>query len=173
MSDIQEDFDSKFVTSVGLITSNGKKWGPNVMAAEWTMQISYDPPLIAVFIHPGDVTHENILESKEFGVNMVTDDQAPLSHLAGTVSKRYYDKLSDEHFKDKTYPAKKINVLMIKGCTINAECKLIFYKDLGDHTMFVGEVVAASYDDSKKPILYHFHRYFKVGEHIEKPKRKS
>ena len=39
-----------FMTGVSLITSNGSQ-GQNVMAAEWTMQVSYEPMLIAVFIH--------------------------------------------------------------------------------------------------------------------------
>ena len=39
----------QFVTNVGLITSVGPL-GPNIMAAEWTHQISYSPSLIAANI---------------------------------------------------------------------------------------------------------------------------
>ncbi len=38
-------------TEVALITTNSSKYGPNAMAFEWTMQIAYDPILIAIFIH--------------------------------------------------------------------------------------------------------------------------
>ena len=40
---------NKFITNVGLITSTGPH-GHNIMAAEWTFQISYDPGYISVFI---------------------------------------------------------------------------------------------------------------------------
>lgn len=50
---------TKFITNVGLITSNGH-FGTDVMACEWTHHISYRPGLIAVCIHPDKATHENI-----------------------------------------------------------------------------------------------------------------
>src|SRR5260370_22967389 len=56
---------------------------------------------------------------------------------------------------------------MIAGCLINAECKLVTMKKLGDHTMVVGKTVAISYDETKKPLIYHCGRYFRIGSIIE------
>jgi flavin reductase (DIM6/NTAB) family NADH-FMN oxidoreductase RutF len=56
---IAKDAQKYFVTGVSMITSTGPL-RDNVMAAEWTMQISYDPLLIAVFIHPDAATFKNI-----------------------------------------------------------------------------------------------------------------
>ena len=39
----------RFITNVGLITSNGPL-GHNIMACEWTHQVSYSPGLITVCI---------------------------------------------------------------------------------------------------------------------------
>ena len=39
-----------FATEAVLITTNDSTFGPTVMAVEWTMQIAYDPMLIAIFI---------------------------------------------------------------------------------------------------------------------------
>jgi flavin reductase (DIM6/NTAB) family NADH-FMN oxidoreductase RutF len=39
------------------------------MALEWTMQIAYDPMLIAIFIHDSP-TYWNIQETNVFAVNM-------------------------------------------------------------------------------------------------------
>ena len=146
--DVREGFEDRFSAGIGMITSNGK-WGENVMSAEWTMQVSYNPPLIAISIGRRYATYENIMETKKFGVNMVADDQGSISHLAGSVSKRRYDKLSDSLFKGRLYRAKKINTPMIEGSTINAECKMIFQKDFGDHSLIIGEVAVASFDASK------------------------
>jgi flavin reductase (DIM6/NTAB) family NADH-FMN oxidoreductase RutF len=57
---------------VGLITSDGR-YGPNVMAAEWTHHISYSPSLIAVNIRGRDTIAENIKNSKEFGAKLVNN----------------------------------------------------------------------------------------------------
>ena len=68
------DYAKKFVTNVGLITTTGPK-GDNIMAAEWTHQVSYSPGLIAVCIKPDETNNANISKSKEFGVNLCADDQ--------------------------------------------------------------------------------------------------
>jgi flavin reductase (DIM6/NTAB) family NADH-FMN oxidoreductase RutF len=57
-----------------MITSRGSN-GPNIMTAEWVMQISYQPVLIGVFIHEGSQTLKNIEKSKEFGINVASQEQ--------------------------------------------------------------------------------------------------
>ncbi len=141
-----------FTTSVALITTHGSK-GPNVMAAEWTFNVSYDPFLIEVLVDPGNVTHEAIVETKEFGVNLASDEQAAAMAFAGHYSKRETDKLSSELFE--TYPATKIRAPLMRGCLLNAECRLVKQVTMGDHTAFVGEVVAFSIDPSRKPVILH------------------
>jgi len=64
-----ENVPSFFATEVALITTNSSKYGPNAMAFEWTMQIAYDPILIAIFIHESP-TYWNIQETNGFAVNM-------------------------------------------------------------------------------------------------------
>jgi flavin reductase (DIM6/NTAB) family NADH-FMN oxidoreductase RutF len=72
----------QFLTNVGLITTDGPH-GPNVMAAEWTHHISYNPSLIAINVRGNDATAENINHSKEFGVNLAADGQNILCSLGG------------------------------------------------------------------------------------------
>ncbi|MGB9827923.1 MAG: flavin reductase family protein [Thermosphaera sp.] len=40
-----------------------------------------------------------------------------------------------------------VNVPLIKGASANLECKVIGMHDYGDHTLFIGEVVAYKYDE--------------------------
>ena len=62
------DESKQFITNVGLITSNGKH-GQNIMACEWTHHVSYSPGMIAICLGEGKATGENIVETKEFGVD--------------------------------------------------------------------------------------------------------
>ena len=162
---IAEKAQRYFTTGISLITSFGPH-GQNVMAAEWTMQISYQPMLIAVFIHEDSATFENIKKTKEFGINVSSEGQTMAVNIAGGYSRREIDKLK---VKDsfEFLPSQKIKSPMIAGCLINAECKLLTMKKLGDHTMVVGKVVAISYDEAKKPLIYHSGRYFRIGSIIE------
>lgn len=151
MPEIVDKVHRYFATTVALITTKGSK-GRNVMAAEWTMQISYDPMLIAVFVHDSQ-TYRNIQETHDFGVNIASDEQAELVNIAGAYSGTEIDKLAIPGMF-KTYDAKHIDVPMIKGCVLNAECKLTMIEKIGDHIMIVGEVLSATFNEKKSPLIY-------------------
>ena len=154
-----------FLTGVSMITSVGSN-GKNVMAAEWTMQISHKPMLIAVFIHEGSNTLENIMETKEFGVNISSEEQTTAVSISGGHSRKEIDKLSiSDSFR--LIKSKKIKSPLIAECIINAECKLLITKRIGDHIMIVGKAVSIRYDKTKKPLVYHQGRYFRIGPPIQ------
>jgi flavin reductase (DIM6/NTAB) family NADH-FMN oxidoreductase RutF len=67
------------------------------------------------------------------------------------------------------YKAKKIQAIMIKGASVNIECKLIKEIVLGDHTTFIGEVVEASNNPEKAPLAYHAGKYFVMNTTVSKP----
>jgi flavin reductase (DIM6/NTAB) family NADH-FMN oxidoreductase RutF len=160
----------QFVTNVGLITSNGPL-GINVMAAEWNHHVSYSPSLIAVNVRQDDATAENIKESKEFGVNLAAEDQNIICSITGQYSGKRVDKIALlKKMGIVFYESKKIKVPMITGAAMNAECKLIKQEEqLGDHIMFVGEVVEISADERIKPLIYQNGKYWKLGDAIAKP----
>ncbi len=159
-----------FSTGISMITSRGPQ-GPNIMAAEWVIQISYSPVLIAVFIHNGSYTIKNIEKTKEFGVNVASQGQTTEVSVAGGYSGSEIDKLKIKNVFKISQPH-KIKTPMIADCTINAECKLVRKEKLGDHVMLVGKVVHIEYDDTKSPLLYHKGRYFGLHSTIE-PDRKE
>jgi flavin reductase (DIM6/NTAB) family NADH-FMN oxidoreductase RutF len=161
MPEIMDNVHRYFATTVGLITTKGSKQGQNVMAAEWTMHISYEPMLIAVFVHESP-TYWNIEETRVFGVNIASDDQAELVNIAGGYSGTEIDKLAIPH-TFKTYRAKHIDVPMIKGCALNAECKVIAIQKMGDHIMVVGEAISAKSDEKKFPLIYTRGNYRKLS----------
>lgn len=163
VSDLRRAY-RQFPTGVALITTHGRG-GPNIMAAEWTFNVSYNPFLIVVHIGPRKATYEAIQETKEFGVNLVAEEQVAAMGFAGHFSKHEVDKLSSELFE--TYPAQEIKAPLIRGCLLNAECRLIQQVPMGDHTALVGEVVAFSVDDSKRPIIL-FQGARRVGLQIER-----
>ncbi|MGI0082912.1 MAG: flavin reductase family protein [Nitrosopumilaceae archaeon] len=159
----------QFVTNVGLITTDGS-FGPDVMACEWTHHVSYSPGLIAVCIRPNDATHANIRDTKQFGVSLCAADQSVMSSVAGGNSGKAVDKIKAlQELGFKFYKAQKIKPPMVDEAALNVECKLFQEISLGDHTMFVGEVVEASTNSDKEPLAYSKGKYWKIGQNIEKP----
>ena len=161
----------QFITNVGLVTSNGP-YGNNIMACEWTHQVSYKPGLIAVCIGLNKATLENIQKTMEFGVSICSTDQNVIASVAGGNSGKNIDKISSlKELGFKFYKAKKINVFMVEGAVLNLECKLFKEIELGDHIMMVGEVLEASLNKNKEPLAYHKVKYWKLGENIPRPQQ--
>ncbi len=159
----------KFVTNVGLVTTDGPH-GPNVMAAEWTHHVSYSPGLIMICIHHADTTAKNIEKTKEFGVNIAAQDQTWVASIAGGSHGEEVDKVAV--LKDlgvQFFRAKKIKPLMVKGAVLNVECKLVKTIEVGDHVAFIGEAVEVYSTGETEPVAYHGGKYYKLGEHIQKP----
>ena len=159
----------KFVTNVGLITSRGPH-GDNIMSAEWTHQVSYQPGLILISLKTTEATYENIIKSKEFGVNLSGHDQNILASVAGGSSGKNVDKIAAlKELGFKFSRARKINALMVEGAALNVECKLVNQIEVGDHVAFVGEAVEVYPVGAKEPLVYHGQKFWKFGENIPRP----
>jgi flavin reductase (DIM6/NTAB) family NADH-FMN oxidoreductase RutF len=160
--EIPDSVHRYFATTVGLITTTGK-WGPNVMAAEWTIHVSYEPMLVAIFIHDSP-TLWNIKDTGAFGVNIASDDQAALVNIAGGYSGTEIEKLAIPG-TFATY-AGSLGVPMIRGCALACECKVVSVQDVGDHVMVLGEAVSASFDEKKFPLIYTRGNYRRLGANL-------
>lgn len=157
----------KFVTNVGLITSDGPH-GPNIMAAEWTHHVSYSPGLIAVCFGPNRTTLENIRATKKFGVSLTATDQTVASSVAGGTKGFQHNKIAALKELGFRFYTGKTGLLMVEDAALNAECKVIKEIQLGDHMMVVGEVVEMK-ASNKEPIAYHQGRYWILNTNVKKP----
>ena len=162
------DYHQKFITNVGLITSDGPN-GPNIMAAEWTYLVSYTPARIAVAIGPHKATGENILTTKKFGVSIASEKQNWVSSIAGGSSGHQINKIDAlKELGVKFTKGKKLDQLLVEGSSLMAEVNVTEIIPKGSHTLFIGDVVDA-HTTSEKPLAYHQNKYWKMDTQIEKP----
>ena len=156
---------SEFAESVAVVTVK-KDDKINAMTAAWAIPVSHRPALVVVHIAPQRYTHDIIMETKEFGLSILADDQMVVSQHAGTVSGRKIDKFADGTLKPKS--SKVIAAPVLEGCAATMECKLEKAISMGDHTIFVGRVVAMERDHDKKPLVLHRGTYYRIGESVGK-----
>jgi len=97
----------------------------NVMTAGWTTPVSSNPPILMVSIAPQRFTHDLILESREFGLSILADDQKHLSELAGTMSGSKDDKIDRPEFE--LIAADKLGAPLIAGA------RMIWWNWLDNH----------------------------------------
>ena len=166
------DAARKFVTNVGLITSDGPA-GPNVMACEWTHQISYEPGLFLLSISNECTTVENVRATREFGVSLAADGQNVIAGIAGGSHGRDVDKLAVlEELGVTFYDATTIKAPMVAGAAMNAECRVVEIKDVGGQVAIIGEVVDGQ-TSAEAPLVYHAGRYYRLTEPVEKPSQEA
>ncbi len=150
----------------------------NVMPVAYAMPLSFTPPLVGIAVHPSRHTHDMIRFSEEFAINVPGRKFLHHVQYLGSVSGKDLDKL--EQTKLPTIRARKVDAPLIDGCMGYVECGLEDALRLGDHTLFVGRVVAASMDDEAfeetwlladddyKPLHYlGLNRYAILGETME------
>jgi len=150
----------------------------NVMPVAYAVPLSFKPPLVGIAVHPSRHTHDMIRFSEEFAINVPGRSLIHHVQYLGSVSGQELDKF--ELTKLPTFKARKVGAPLIEGCIGYIECGLEDALRIGDHTLFVGRVVAASAndeafdetwllaDDDCKPLHYlGLSRYAILGETLE------
>ncbi|NVM28912.1 MAG: flavin reductase family protein [Candidatus Helarchaeota archaeon] len=119
----------------------------NIITLAWTTTISFNPPIFGVSIGPTRYTHKLITEAGAFGVNLPTMEIVDKVLYCGRNSGRMVNKFEKTGLTP--IAAKKIDAKLIKECVANFECEVIDAQEYGDHTLFVGKVVAAMCEEGK------------------------
>ena len=135
------------VTIVGALDAAGE---PRAMTVSAFLFISFEPPLILVSLASGVPTVTAVLERSAFGVSILGVDQQRLSdRFAGEEEGRF------EHV---LHEAGATGAVTLDGAIARLECTLERHIDLGDHTVVVGEVHAATFREGR-PLLYYRGKY--------------
>lgn len=144
-------------SGVTIVTTmhNGQRKGITVSSSS---SLSLEPPQILVCIAKDLLTHEMILGSRIFAVNVLTDGQAYLGMVfAGLIPE------VEDRFTSGTWEAAVTGSPTLVDAMTWLDCKVAHAYDGGDHTIFVGEVVAVgtslTLDAQKLPLLYHNRRW--------------
>ena len=114
---------------------------PNILPIAWCTPLSFDPLLVGVSVAPQRYSHGLIAGSGEFVINLPTSEILSKAVRCGKISGRDRDKFSEVGLTPK--PARALKVPVIEECIAHLECKLAEKIPIGDHTLFVGEVIAA------------------------------
>jgi len=96
-------------------------------------------------VSPRRYYHKLIEETREFVVNVPSQNLVKQTVFCGSVSGRDHDKFKETGMTP--IPAIKVKPPIIQECVSNLECKVIASYECGDHTLYVGEVVATHVDE--------------------------
>jgi flavin reductase (DIM6/NTAB) family NADH-FMN oxidoreductase RutF len=112
------------------------------------LSISPEPPLVLISIGQ-ELTSDLLLQaSGAYAINFLRDDQAELSD-------RFAGRLGEvDRFAGLTTHTAATGAPILEDCAAWLDCRIVSSQVVGDHTLFIGEVVAAGVNGAAKPLIY-------------------
>jgi flavin reductase (DIM6/NTAB) family NADH-FMN oxidoreductase RutF len=151
-----------FATGVTVVAA---RHGPLLagMTANAIASISLDPPLLMASINRGSETHVAIVGSHSFAVSVLAAEQRSVADcfaLPTTAAKL-------QRFCDAPWHEAETGSPIVDGSIAYFDCRLHESHPAGTHTIFIGEIVAAGYEERGEPLLWFGSRYRSLAAEVE------
>lgn len=153
MSEIDRSVFRNLSYGLYIVTSHDEE-RLNGQIVNTVIQVTSDPPRVAVIVNKKNLTHEFISKSKVFGVS-VLEETTPLTFIGpfGFRSGRDIDKFSKVQFKTGVTGCP----LVIEHTLSLLEARVIQEIDLGTHTIFIGDTVSSESLKKGRPLTYQYY----------------
>lgn len=147
-----------FATGVTVITTKDKTGAPNGITANAFTSLSLEPPLVLICVDKKANCYECFEESKVFAVNLLGEHQEQLSTRFATKGV--------EKFAGIPYHAGHEGLPLLDDAIGYIQCTLTNTYEGGDHTIYLGSVVAAE-ATGDRPLLFFKGRYHRLPQEDE------
>lgn len=143
----------QFATGVTVVTTRDAEGRPLGLTVSSFCSVSLDPPLVLVCVDNRSEAHDGFEASRVFGVSVLAEGQEEWSRrfAGGGVGK----------FAGATLSPGRHGIALVPGALAQVECQVVSSHDAGDHTIYVGQVVALSVNPGR-PLVYHASGYHRV-----------
>ncbi len=147
-----------FASGVTVVTAlaGGQK---HAMTATAICSVSLEPPLILVCVGHSSRFHDAVLSSGSWAVSILTSGQEPLArHFSqrGRPLATQFDGIAHSS-------APKSGAPVLTDCLVWLDCRTREAYDGGDHTILLGELVAAGEQAAFAPPLTYYRGSYSVG----------
>jgi flavin reductase (DIM6/NTAB) family NADH-FMN oxidoreductase RutF/DNA-binding IclR family transcriptional regulator len=145
-----------FVTGVTVVTTIDDEGKFHGVTANSFSSVSLDPPLVLWSQAVKSHSHPVFFEAEHFAVNILAEDQIELSNR--------FAKSSQEKFAGVDVDTGAGGVPLLRDCSARLQCRIVSRVPGGDHTIYVGEVLAIDRAE-KKPLVFGNGQYLLTGPH--------
>lgn len=148
----------------------------NIITLAWAGTICSDPAMLSISIRPERYSHDIIVETGEFVVNLVSNKLTKACDWCGVKSGRDIDKFKEMRLSE--FKSEFMETPAIDESPVNIYCKVRKIEKLGSHDMFIAEVIGVTVDDTymddkgrfrladADPIAYSHGEYFALGKKL-------
>ncbi|MBP1467992.1 flavin reductase [Candidatus Chloroploca sp. M-50] len=143
----------RFPSGVTVVTSVYEGRPAGLTVSSFT-SLSLNPMLVLVSIDHRAGSHAVISTSGRYAVNILAEDQEYIS--------RRFASEEAEKFTSGTFDISPNGLPLLRGVLAHIECDVHSTLPGGDHTIFIGEVIAAQCYEGN-PLLYYRSGYHRLG----------
>jgi flavin reductase (DIM6/NTAB) family NADH-FMN oxidoreductase RutF len=143
----------RFATGVTIATVTDTAGAPHGLTVSSFTSVSLEPPLVLICLGHEISNIESFRSAKYFGINVLGEDQLE-------VSERFARKGQDR-FEGLAWGPGTTGVPLLASGLAQMECAIHTRIPMGDHDIFVGEMVAARVCEGS-PLLYFASTYRKL-----------
>lgn len=134
----------------------------NGMMADWVMQVSFEPRLVAVSFEPTSHTLENVKERQFFTVNLLSQDDPSMElarqfaqpYSGAKVEGRKSEEAAKVHYKldGLDYRLTENGCPVLDAALAWFECLFHDEQELGDHVLITGDVIEGAVLKEAEPL---------------------
>ena len=143
----------KWASGVTVVTVNDQGIDHGMTVSSFT-SVSLEPPLITVSLMKQTRSLTMIINSKTFGITILSDQQKEISDVFAGQVEDTQDRFSGIQTKRLTTGSP-----MIEGGLAFFDCRVFDVLRFGTNSLIIGEVIAAEISEHVKPLLYFNQRY--------------
>lgn len=136
----------RFASGVTVVTTCTPKGVDHGMTASAFCSVSLDPPLVLVCIEKIASMHDAIVSCSHFAVNVLAESQEPVA--------RRFAEVDGDRFDGIGYKRGAHSIPVLDDSLACLECRRTATYEGGDHTIVVGEVESANWNE-ERPLLYY------------------
>ncbi len=115
--------------------------------ANWVGQVAFEPRMIAISVENNAHALDVIRRSGVFAVNILEQGQRELAGRFGRATAKVGNKL-----EGYTYSAGSTGSPILSETLGSVECRVVLENPVGDHLLFVGEIVDAHLNREGEPL---------------------
>jgi flavin reductase len=139
----------RFATGVAVLGAGSST--PQGMTANSFTSVSLSPPLVLVCVHRSAAIHQTVMELRSFTVSVLSAEQ---EHVARYFADRSRPRGRAEFDIVSWSAGPNTGAPVIHGAVAWLECALAAAYDGGDHSIFLGSVLASNYVPERDALLF-------------------
>lgn len=122
------------------VVTMGKGNDGNAFTASWVCQVSSQPPMIVLAVHNKHQSARLLNALDAFALNLIPEGQEAVAKTYYGPAESGYEKLKAKHVTD----APGTGTALLSGVMGYVDCRIVNRVPCGNHTLFIGEVIAAN-----------------------------